>query len=142
MLASYEQSFATLGELELMDRVERIAFNALPAALTADMWSHVYVHQANSVYAGVTHPASTRGHEHEHAHAAAGAAARECPRGACHSRHAGRVSAPSVSPSPPAPLGGGPAAFSEIQNTNYFGVSHFPCWCGRAMWTRACDPYR
>ena len=37
-----------------MDRVERLAFNALPAALTADMWTHVYVQQPNSVYAGVT----------------------------------------------------------------------------------------
>ena len=44
-MASYEQSFATLGRLELMDRVERIGFNALPAALTADMWTHVYVQQ-------------------------------------------------------------------------------------------------
>ena len=48
MMASYEQSFATLGRLELMDRIERLAFNALPAALTADMWTHVYVQQANS----------------------------------------------------------------------------------------------
>ena len=83
MLASLEQSFATLGDAALMDRVERIGFNALPAALTADMWTHVYVHQANSVYAGVTHPKSTRGREHTHAHAAAGHAARTCPRGAC-----------------------------------------------------------
>jgi len=37
MMASWEQSFATLGRLELMDRVERLAFNALPAALTGDM---------------------------------------------------------------------------------------------------------
>ena len=46
-MASYEQSFATLGRPELMDRVERVGFNALPAALTADMWTHVYVQQAS-----------------------------------------------------------------------------------------------
>ena len=100
-MASYEHAFATLGELGLQDRVERLAFNALPAALTGDMWTHVYVHQANSVFAGVTHPKSSRGashdHGHDHAHVAARAAAKACPRGAC------------------AALGGGPAAFSEIQ---------------------------
>jgi hypothetical protein len=77
MMASFEHSFATLGMLELQDRVERLAFNALPAALTGDMdarlrgrtWTHVYVQQANSIYAGVTHPKSTRGrHGHGHAH--------------------------------------------------------------------------
>lgn len=40
-MASFEQAFATLGQPETMDRVERLAFNALPAALTADMWTHV-----------------------------------------------------------------------------------------------------
>lgn len=38
MMASFEHSFATLGMLELQDRVERLAFNALPAALTGDMY--------------------------------------------------------------------------------------------------------
>lgn len=42
--------------MELIDRVERLAFNALPAALTGDMWTHVYVQQANSVFAGKTKP--------------------------------------------------------------------------------------
>ena len=140
MLASYEQGFASLGMPALADRIERIAFNALPAALTADMWTHVYVHQANSVYAGVTHPQSTRGHEHTHAHAAADASARTCPRGACHggpteaSRSPPPLQSllPAAAPPPPASpvppsLGGGPAAFSEIQKANYFGTSHFPC---------------
>jgi hypothetical protein len=31
-----------------------LAFNAMPAALTADMWTHVYVQNANSVFAGQT----------------------------------------------------------------------------------------
>ena len=68
------------------------------------------------MYAGVTHPNSTRHHHAELAHTAAAAVAKECPRGAC---HAG--SKPALG------LGGGPAAFSEIQNTNFFGTSHFPC---------------
>ena len=50
------QGFAALNEPALFDRVERLAFNALPAALTADMWTHVYVQQANSVFAGRTAP--------------------------------------------------------------------------------------
>ena len=36
-----------------------LAFNALPAALTSDMWTHVYVQQANSVFAGDTKPKVT-----------------------------------------------------------------------------------
>ena len=44
------------GDPLLMDRVERLAFNAMPAALTADMWTHVYVQQSNSVFAGRTAP--------------------------------------------------------------------------------------
>ena len=53
-MASLELAFATFGAPALMDRVERLAFNALPGALTGDMWTHVYVQQANSVFAGVT----------------------------------------------------------------------------------------
>ena len=53
-MASLEINFATFGDPMLMDRVERLAFNALPGALTGDMWTHVYVQQANSVHAGVT----------------------------------------------------------------------------------------
>ena len=115
-----------------MDRVERLAFNALPAALTADMWTHVYVQQANSVYAGVTHPKSTRGrgghssstntdggaHVHVHAHDAAYASAKSCPRGTCGGSGGGGGGAYS---------GDGPSAFEEIQDVNYFGTSHFPC---------------
>ena len=60
-LAALEHAFVTFGDGALMDRVERLAFNALPAALTADMWSHVYVQQANSVYAGDTPDGASRG---------------------------------------------------------------------------------
>ena len=58
-MASLEQAFAVLGEPNLADRTESLAFNALPAALTSDMWTHVYVQQANSVFAGDTKPKVT-----------------------------------------------------------------------------------
>jgi hypothetical protein len=42
-MASLEFAFTTFGNTgDYMDRVERLAFNALPAALTADMETHVY----------------------------------------------------------------------------------------------------
>ena len=42
-MASLETAYAIFGDdaAYLMDRVERLAFNALPAALTSDMWTHV-----------------------------------------------------------------------------------------------------
>ena len=47
-MASLEQAVAVLGEPHLMDRVETLAFNALPAALTADMWTQCVGQGANS----------------------------------------------------------------------------------------------
>jgi len=46
---SIEQSLAARGGVALADRLERIAYNALPATLSADMWSHQYDQQANQV---------------------------------------------------------------------------------------------
>jgi uncharacterized protein len=46
---SLEQSLAARGGVTLADRLERIAYNALPATLSADMWSHQYDQQANQV---------------------------------------------------------------------------------------------
>ena len=60
-MASLEHAFTVFGDPALMDRVERLAFNAMPAALTADMWTHVYVQQANSVFAGRTGPRTPTG---------------------------------------------------------------------------------
>ena len=65
-MASLELSFSTFGDAALFDLVERLAFNALPAALTADMWTHVYVQQANSVFAGVSHPHAESHLDHDH----------------------------------------------------------------------------
>lgn len=46
---SLEQSLGILGDPELGDRLERLAFNALPGALTDDMWAHQYNQEPNQV---------------------------------------------------------------------------------------------
>jgi uncharacterized protein len=46
---SYEQDFAILGDAALADRLERVAYNALPATLSEDMWSHQYDQQPNQI---------------------------------------------------------------------------------------------
>lgn len=46
---SLEQSLGILGEPMFGDRLERLAFNALPGAFTADMWAHQYNQQPNQV---------------------------------------------------------------------------------------------
>jgi hypothetical protein len=46
---SLEVDAAILGDAALGDRLERIAYNALPATLTSDMWAHQYDQQANQV---------------------------------------------------------------------------------------------
>lgn len=42
--------------VQIVDRLERIALNALPAALTADMWSHNYLSMINEVQAVRSQP--------------------------------------------------------------------------------------
>ena len=46
---SLENLFSILGEAFFADRLERIAFNALPATFAPDMWSHQYDQQVNQV---------------------------------------------------------------------------------------------
>ena len=46
---SLETDLSILGDPALGDRLERIAYNALPGTLTADMWAHQYDQQANQV---------------------------------------------------------------------------------------------
>jgi hypothetical protein len=46
---SYETAFAILGDADLADRLERVAYNALPATLSNDMWSHQYDQQPNQI---------------------------------------------------------------------------------------------
>ncbi len=46
---SLEQLIALMGDVAFADRLERIAYNALPGTFTADMWAHQYDQQANQV---------------------------------------------------------------------------------------------
>ena len=46
---SLEQSLAILGDATLGDRLEMIAFNALPGTFTDDMWAHQYNQEPNQV---------------------------------------------------------------------------------------------
>ena len=48
-LFSLEVLMNVLGESWMGDRLEKIAFNALPATFSPDMWAHQYVQQANQV---------------------------------------------------------------------------------------------
>jgi hypothetical protein len=48
-LYSLEVLLSILGDVRLGDRLERIAFNALPATFKPDMWAHQYDQQANQV---------------------------------------------------------------------------------------------
>jgi DUF1680 family protein len=46
---SYEQAFSIFGDALVADRLEKIAYNALPATLSDDMWSHQYDQQPNQI---------------------------------------------------------------------------------------------
>jgi len=48
-LYSLQQVITVMPDPVLADRMERIAFNALPATFTADMWGHQYNQQPNQV---------------------------------------------------------------------------------------------
>ena len=62
---SLEHLFSVFGESAFADRLERIAFNALPATLAPDMWSHQYDQQVNQVQCTINpeHGWSTNGPE-------------------------------------------------------------------------------
>jgi hypothetical protein len=51
---SLEQDIAILGDAALGDRLERIAYNALPATLSKDLWAHQYDQQANQVMCSIS----------------------------------------------------------------------------------------
>ncbi len=46
---SYEEIFARTGDNKWAERLEMLAFNALPATLSEDMWTHQYVQQVNQI---------------------------------------------------------------------------------------------
>ncbi len=62
---SLELALALGGDPALGDRLERIAFNALPATFTSDMWAHQYDQQVNQVQCTINpeHMWSTNGPE-------------------------------------------------------------------------------
>ena len=50
---SLEILLSILGDAKLGDRLEKVAFNALPATCSPDMWSHQYDQQTNQITAAV-----------------------------------------------------------------------------------------
>ena len=46
---SFEGAFAAFGDPRIADRLEKVTFNALPATVSDDMWSHQYDQQPNQV---------------------------------------------------------------------------------------------
>lgn len=46
---SYECLFALTGENKWAERLEELAFNALPATLSDDMWAHQYLQMSNQI---------------------------------------------------------------------------------------------
>ncbi len=53
MMFSLEVAGAILGEAALFDRLEQVAFNALPGSTTPDLWAHQYHQQTNQVLCSV-----------------------------------------------------------------------------------------
>ena len=63
-LFSLENLVAILGDAALADRIEKIAYNALPGAFSGDMWAHQYDQQPNQVAATLEKRAwTTNGNE-------------------------------------------------------------------------------
>ena len=61
---SLEHSLAIVGDPSFGDRLEQLAFNALPGALTDDMWAHQYNQEPNQVESSLHHkPWTTDGPE-------------------------------------------------------------------------------
>lgn len=46
---SYQWLFAATGDVKWADRLEMLAFNALPATTSDDMWTHQYVQMVNQI---------------------------------------------------------------------------------------------
>jgi hypothetical protein len=52
---SLERALAITGDAEFGDKLERLAFNALPGTLTDDMWAHQYNQEPNQVECSLHH---------------------------------------------------------------------------------------
>jgi hypothetical protein len=63
-LYSLEVALATFGDASIGDRIEKIAYNALPGTFDDDMWSHQYDQQSNQILVGLnSKPWTTNGPE-------------------------------------------------------------------------------
>ncbi|MBQ3016072.1 MAG: glycoside hydrolase family 127 protein [Clostridia bacterium] len=51
LMYSYEWLYIVTGNTVWLDRLEKIAFNALPATFSVDMWTHQYVQMVNQISA-------------------------------------------------------------------------------------------
>ncbi len=49
LMYSYELLYAYSGDKKWAERLERVAFNALPATISEDMWTHQYVQMVNQI---------------------------------------------------------------------------------------------
>ena len=49
LMYSYEQLYACTGDKKWAERLEVLAFNALPATISDDMWAHQYVQMSNQI---------------------------------------------------------------------------------------------
>ena len=49
LMYSFELLYAHTGDSKWAERLEKIAFNALPATISDDMWTHQYVQMANQI---------------------------------------------------------------------------------------------
>ncbi len=52
---SFEDAFAILGDPRIADRLEKVSYNALPATLSDDLWSHQYDQQPNQIACSLAH---------------------------------------------------------------------------------------
>ncbi len=63
-LFSMEVALATFGDPRIADRIETIAYNALPGTFTDDMWAHQYDQQSNQIASSLnSKPWTTNGPE-------------------------------------------------------------------------------
>eukprot|EP01111_Echinosteliopsis_oligospora_P016794 TRINITY_DN7093_c0_g1_i1.p1 TRINITY_DN7093_c0_g1~~TRINITY_DN7093_c0_g1_i1.p1 ORF type:complete len:716 (-),score=194.69 TRINITY_DN7093_c0_g1_i1:14-2161(-) len=53
---SLETIVSLIGDASFGDNIERLAYNALPATITADMWAHQYLQQTNEINAAHLDP--------------------------------------------------------------------------------------
>ncbi|PRP88719.1 hypothetical protein PROFUN_02815 [Planoprotostelium fungivorum] len=53
---SYVHMYSQTRDVRYADRIEQLAYNALPASMTPDTWAHVYLQQANEISSEPVNP--------------------------------------------------------------------------------------